>query len=52
MKDQPFDQRLDVNAFQQMVDRLCQSAAADFAAARDRLENLRRIGPDDDRDAE
>lgn len=45
MKDQP---ALDVPDFQKMVESLCQSASADFVAARARLERLRRIGPDEE----
>ena len=53
MKSQPsFERHLDVHAFQQLVDSLCQAAADDFAKARDRLESLRSRGPDDERDAE
>ncbi len=53
MKSHPsFERHLDIHDFQKMVDSLCQSAAADFVEARDRLESLRRRGPDDDRDAE
>mgnify|MGYP001550437512 CR=1 FL=1 len=47
MKEQP---SLDVPDFQKMVESLCAEAVADFAAARSRLERLRRVGPDDDRD--
>ena len=38
---------LDVPDFQKAVESLCAEAVADFAAARSRLERLRRHGPDD-----
>lgn len=53
MKSHPsFERRLDISEFQTMVDSLCQAAAAEFTEAKDRLESLRRRGPDDERDAE
>ena len=45
----PRNQSLDPVDFQKMIETLCATAAADFAATRSRLERLRRVGPDDDR---
>lgn len=42
------DPTLDTQDFRQLVESLCAAASADFAAARQRLERLRRVGPDEE----
>ena len=45
------DQRtLPLSDFQAIIDILCQSAIADFSATRQRLERLRRDGPEPQND--
>lgn len=45
------DQRtLPLSDFQAIIDTLCQSAIADFSATRQRLERLRRDGPEPQND--
>ncbi|HEY1099378.1 MAG TPA: hypothetical protein VGF99_10630 [Myxococcota bacterium] len=46
MQPQNLDSSLAVNEFQQIIEQLCRGATDDFAAARARLERLRREGPD------
>jgi len=41
---------LDVSEFRQLVDALCAAAAADLDATHERLERLRRLGPDGSHD--
>lgn len=48
MQDTNTHTGLDVSSFRNLIDELCVSASADFTAARQRLERLRREGPERD----